>query len=216
MDSIGNNRTELESVVARLRSAGMQFDEGMLDTEIVGAEEKYGVCFPPDLCEFLQIALPLSHPDPGRFPNWRLAIAGDGECHQKIIDSLEWPADGICFDIEHNGFWMEEEWGTRPSAVDQAKNVARLKVAEAPKLIPVCSHRYIPSEPNTHGNPVFSVYQTDIIHYGADLVSYLEAEFLGGALPQDIATVRPIRFWSRLVEVSGDPLYYRPLDPHAR
>ena len=216
MDPIGNNRTRLESVVARLRDAGVQFDEGMSDTEIVRAEKKYGVRFPPDLRDLLQIALPLSRPDSGWFPNWRLAIAGDGESNQKIVGSLEWPADGICFDIEHSGFWVEEEWGTRPAEVDQAKTVARQKIAEVPKLIPIFSHRYIPSEPNTSGNPVFSVYQTDIIHYGADLVSYLEAEFLGGALPKGVATVRPIRFWSRLVEVSGNPLHYRPLDTHAR
>jgi hypothetical protein len=216
MDSIGKSRAELESVVARLRSAGMQFDEGMSNKEIVLAEEKYGIRFPPDLREFLQIALPLSQPNSGWFPSWRFAIAGDEESHQKIVASLEWPADGIYFDIERCGFWMEEEWGTRPSEVDQAKNVARQKVEEAPRLIPIFSHRYIPSEPNTPGNPVFSVYQTDIIHYGADVVPNLEAEFLGGALPQDISTVRPIRFWSRLVEVSCDPLYYRPFDTHAR
>jgi hypothetical protein len=110
---------------------------------------------------------------------------------------------------------MEEEWGTCPTEMERAKAGARTKVAEAPRLIPIFSHRYMPSEPNTSGNPVFSVYQTDIIHYGADLVSYLEAEFLGGALPQEIATVRPIRFWSRLVEVSGDPLHYRPFDTRA-
>ena len=89
--------------------------------------------------------------------------------------------------------------------------MAKRKIAEVPKLIPIFGHRYIPSEPNASGNPVFSVYQTDIIHYGADLVSYLEAEFLGGALPQKIATLRPIRFWSRLVEASGNPLHYRPM-----
>jgi len=181
----------------------MQFDEGMSDTEIALVEEKYAVRFPPDLREFLQIALPLSQPSSGWFPSWRLTIAGDEESHRKIVASLEWPAEGICFDVEHNGFWMENEWGTRPSELDQAKDVARKKVAESPKLIPIFSHRYIPSEPSTAGNPVFSIYQTDIIHYGADLVSYLEAEFLGGAVPQDIVAMRPIRFWSRLVEVDG-------------
>jgi hypothetical protein len=201
MDSIDNSRAELESVVARLRSAGVQFEQGMSDTEIVRAEEQYGVRFPADLREFLQIALPLSEPNSGWFPSWRRAIAGNEESHQRIVASLEWPAEGICFDVEHNGFWMEEELGPRPSELDQAKNVAKKKVAEAPRLIPIFSHRYISSEPNTPGNPVFSIYQTDIIHYGADLVSYIEAEFLGGAAPQDIAAVRPIRFWSRLVEV---------------
>jgi hypothetical protein len=203
MDSTANSRAEMESVVTRLRRVGVQFDEGMSHSEIARAEEKYGVRFPADLREFLQIALPLSGPNSERFPNWRLAIAGDGQSHQRIIVSLEWPAEGICFDIEHNGFWMEEEWGHRPSELDQAKDVAKRKIAKAPRLIPIFSHRYIPSEPNTPGNPVFSIYQTDIIHYGSDLISYLEAEFLGGTVPEDITSVRPVRFWSRLVEVNG-------------
>jgi len=216
MKSISNSRAEIESVVARLRSAGIQFDEGMSEKELVLAEEKYRVRFPPDLRDFLQIALPLSGSSSGWFPSWRRAITGDEESHRKIVASLEWPADGICFDIEHNGFWMEEEWGHRPSELDQAKDLAKRKIAEAPRLIPIFSHRYIPSEPNTPGNPVFSIYQTDIIHYGAELISYLEAEFLGGTLPEDITSVRPVRFWNRLVEVSGDDLYYRPLDADAR
>lgn len=42
----------------------------------------------------------------------------------------------------------------------------------APRLIPICSHRYIPEEPHDAGNPVFSVMQSDVIYYGADLANY--------------------------------------------
>ena len=55
------------------------------------------------------------------------------------------------------------------------------------------------TEPVRAGNPVFSVYQTDIIYYGGDLLSYFACEFHGVAKwhtpPLD---VRPIRFWSEL------------------
>jgi hypothetical protein len=37
--------------------------------------------------------------------------------------------------------------------------------------------RYIPAEPNESRNPVFSVHQTDIIHYGNDLADYFQREF---------------------------------------
>jgi hypothetical protein len=201
MDSVDNGRTELRAVVARLRSAGVQFDTGMSETEIVLAEKKYGIHFPPDLREFLRVALPVSNNNSGWFPSWRLAIVGDEGSHRKIVDSLKWPANGICFDVEHGGFWMAPDWDARPSDIDQAKDVARKKIAEAPSLTPIFSHRYIPNEPSAPGNPVFSIYQTDIIHYGADLVSYLEAEFLGGAIPPNISELRPIRFWSRLANI---------------
>jgi hypothetical protein len=56
----------------------------------------------------------------------------------------------------------------------------------------------IPDEPSRPGNPVFSVHQTDIIHYGADLRDYLEREFLAdkeqGFRPVS-SPIRSIRFW---------------------
>jgi len=205
MDSQANNRRDLETLIERLRAAGVQFAEGMSDAEIALVEQKYQFHFPADLGKFLSIALPTSPPGPGWFANWRLAAAGDHDTEQRIADALDWPAQGICFDVERNGFWMEE-WEPRPPKMDQATAVARQKINEAPRLIPIFSHRYIPAEPDSPGNPVFSVYQTDIIHCGANLASYLEAEFLGGKVPTELATLRPIRFWSRLVEVSGNTI----------
>lgn len=50
-------------------------------------------------------------------------------------------------------------------------------VAAAPRLLPIYSHRYLLAEPCRAGNPVFSVYQSDIIVYGTDLRTYLLHEF---------------------------------------
>ena len=64
------------------------------------------------------------------------------------------------------------------------------------------SHRYLPQEPSTEGNPVFSVYQTDIICYGADLQDYLENEFhyyFGTTAYVIREPVRNIEFWTGLV-----------------
>ena len=44
--------------------------------------------------------------------------------------------------------------------------------AQAPRLIPLISHRYLPETANETGNPVFSVYQSDVIHYGTDVADY--------------------------------------------
>src|SRR5207302_6554224 len=117
--------------------------------------------FPPDLRSFVQHALPVS----GSWVDWR------GCLEATVRERLEWPADGICFDVEHAGFWLDD-WGPRPERLEDAFAVVREQVARAPRLIPICSHRYLPDEPLMAGNPVFSVHQTDIIHYGFDLASY--------------------------------------------
>ncbi|WP_204296787.1 hypothetical protein [Actinoplanes campanulatus] len=46
-----------------------------------------------------------------------------------------------------------------------------------PTLVPVYGHRYLPAGAGGHGHPVLSVYQTDIIYYGVDLLDYLHREF---------------------------------------
>ena len=35
-------------------------------------------------------------------------------------------------------------------------------------MIPVYAHRYLPAGRGTHGHPVLSIWQTDIIVYGTD------------------------------------------------
>ena len=117
----------------------------------------------------------------------------------------------MAFDIENNVFWIDE-WGTRPDNISDAIEVARKHVVGAPKLIPVYSHRYIPTDPCAAGNPVFSVQQTDIIYYGQNLWDYIEQEFgehvegwYGGeryahfTLEQYHSVHRHIPFWSDLV-----------------
>jgi hypothetical protein len=83
-------------------------------------------------------------------------------------------------------------------------NIARAKVAEAPRLIPVAGHRYMPAEPELTGNPVFSVYQTDIIYYGDDLATYLRCEFNRLSYTDAVhESLRRIRFWSDLVDANA-------------
>jgi len=86
--------------------------------------------------------------------------------------------------------------------LEQALDRVGQKIAEAPKLIPVYSHRFLPSEPLANGNPVLSVWQTDIIIYhGPDLESYFEREF--GLVRQGTGNgtrvPRRIRSWSDII-----------------
>lgn len=181
--------TTAQTVLAR---AGVQFDPGLAPNEFPAIETEWKFRFPPDLREFLSLALPVS----AGWINWR---TGDREA---IRNALSWPLEGLCFDIERNAFWLNA-WGERPAQLADAIDIARRAVNAAPTLIPICSHRYLPATPPEAGNPIFSVYQTDIIYYGADLLDYLQNEFRHHfgrgehALSHD---PRHIPFWSDLLD----------------
>ena len=67
-----------------------------------------------------------------------------------------------------------------------------------------CSaHRFIPADPRESGNPVFSVYQADVIHYGFDLPSYFHSEFGVGNPYSSPDVPREIEFWSELERRNG-------------
>jgi len=160
----------------------VELDDGLTDAEIAAVEARFEFRFPPDLREFLQTALPRGP----EFPDWR--AGNENELHMW----LDQPRRGVLFDVE-NGFWLPE-WGKRPRGLDVRGAVNNL-VAAAPKLIPVYAHRMMPDEPHEAGNPVFSVHQTDVIHYSFDLADYLRAEFnLPGREPWP-EQIRRIRFW---------------------
>jgi len=200
-----NLEENINQALDLLAASGVIFDDGLTDAEVSRIQEQFGFQFPPDLMAFLQAALPVTLIG-GReetFPNWR-----SGEI-ENLQTRLDWPFDGMVFDIENNVFWLDD-WGARPASLEAAIEVARRAVDSAPKLIPVYSHRYLPAEPFLAGNPVLSVHQTDIIYYGADLWDYFRNEFgpkqerrqkltvkPGEAIGQ---IVRPIRFWSTIMD----------------
>ena len=139
--------------------------KGYTTTELDDAQEKFGLVFPPDLVALLQDRRPL---DGHVWTTDEVAI-------RRMLD---WPFEGLLFDVEHNHLWWPE-WGEKPVGPDAREEVLRSVVAHAPKLIPLIGHRYLPEEPHEPGNPVFSVYQADVIHYGTDLIDYFEREFAG-------------------------------------
>jgi hypothetical protein len=162
----------------------IDFDAGLTNDEIDGCELRFQFRFPPDLRQFLQTALPRGP----QFPDWR---SGDEELLRQWLDA---PRRGILFDVEHNGFWLEE-WGTRPQHLADAMRLANAQVLMGPRLVPVFSHRMISDEPHLPGNPVFSIHQTDIIYYGFDLADYLRHEFSLPGREKWPEVLRPIRFW---------------------
>lgn len=176
----------------RLSAAGVEFDAGLTSEEFSAIERDHGFRFPPDLREFLGYALPISK----GWLDWRR------ESRSEILKRFDWPFEGMCFDIEQNAFWLDS-WGAKPRALPDAFSIARAAIAAAPRLIPICGHRFLPDRPCDAGNPVFSVYQTDIIHYGSDLFDYLCNEFsyyFGRARYSFDGKARHIEFWSDLVD----------------
>jgi hypothetical protein len=169
---------------------------GYSEQELIDIQQRYKVQFPPDLTEIYRerrSVIPRDDFDWVKTP--RAVIEG----------MLAWPLEGMLFDIENNAFWLPE-WGERPNQKSDREKIACAAIAAAPKLIPVYGHRYIPEEPHARGNPIFSVYQTDIIYYGANLAAYVLAETHKHRLPeahteQDvIPSFTRIRFWSRFTD----------------
>src|SRR5262245_16067846 len=126
----------------RLSAAGISFDTGLTADELSTIERDYGFRFPPDLREFLGFALPVSK----GWIDWR------EESRSEIIKRLNWPFESMCFDIEHNVFWLDS-WGTKPAALTDAYSIARAAIDAAPRLIPLCRHRFLPDSPCESGNP---------------------------------------------------------------
>jgi hypothetical protein len=178
-----------------LKRAGVEFLPGLTSPELQHIENEYEFRFPPDLRDFLMFALPISK----GFINWR------NRDKEEIQKRLSWPFEGICFDIEQNAFWLKE-WGLKPDSLQEAFYRAHVAIEDAPKLIPIRGHRYIPDRPHERNNPIFSVYQTDIIYYGNTLPRYLENEFryyFGTPEYNLKGEIKTIDFWSYLVELNG-------------
>lgn len=190
---------QAHTVINLLKDKGVSFDSGLSEKEIEGLKEQWNIVFPPDLKLFLQTALPVSD----SFVHWRYGLRSE-KGRKEIERWLRWPLEGMLFDIRSNNFWMEK-WGDMPSDREDQIRIATEAFDNSPKLIPIYAHRYMPCSPCEMGNPVFSVYQTDIIHYGNDLASYLSYEF-NLDLPDTFWVAQEpasIDFWSELVEMNG-------------
>lgn len=188
----------------------VQIDAGLSDAEVQEIEARYAIIFPPDLRALFSIGLPVGSvaPEPPRegeyrgatpseFPNWR------HRDETKIRERLTWPLESALFDVRVANFWLRT-WPARPESLDGALAVASEQIAKVAPLVPIYAHRYIPSIPDEARNPVFSVYQTDVIYYGADLEDYFEDEFFdqqntfhkaGGTR---LKKTRFVPFWSDL------------------
>jgi hypothetical protein len=156
-------------------------EAGLTDAEFARVETEFGFRFADDYRAFLAAGLPVNsrpeprepgvvytHPKP--WPDWR---GGDPATLRQFMD---WPIEGVLFDVEHNRFW-HGDWGSMPDDRASALEAAQRMLADAPRMVPIYGHRYLPAGRGTFGHPVLSMWQADIIYYGLDLADYIDREF---------------------------------------
>lgn len=166
---------------------GTQWQIGLDEPRIDALERRWELKFPRDYRQFLSV---LNAPDRGVYsvgwsddPPYDMRAGDDAPSYfdwqkddEAIIDALSWPLEGLLFHVEENSLWLDS-WGERPgNAADVREKVAKL-VATAPVLIPITGHRYLLANSLEAGNPVLSVYGSDIICYGSNLKNFLLLEF---------------------------------------
>ncbi|MCU7725462.1 hypothetical protein ODJ79_17180 [Actinoplanes sp. KI2] len=172
---------------AELLAASRRFTlaPGLTDEELAAIEKEFGFSFAADHRGFLAAGVPF-----GRgWPDWRTADRA------ALRSLLARPIEGVLYDVGQNSFWYEG-WGPRPPSSADAVAAARRYLVTVPRVIPVYAHRYLPA--GLAGHPVLSIYQTDVITYGNDLLDWLNREF--GLGSPAASAVRPsVAFWRDLL-----------------
>lgn len=163
---------------------GTHWLNGLSEQQITVIEQQYNLRFPPDYCLFLRTLHSVDRPLAGArysdeshmipitlpsFYNWQTDTVA-------IVEAYGWLVEGLLFDVQYNDLWPQS-WGAKPAERAAQEAQVRALVQAAPKLIPVFGHRYLLAEPCEAGNPVLSIYQSDMIIYGVDLRHYFLTEF---------------------------------------
>lgn len=176
----------VSEAVERLRRAGVKLKRGLSDRGLARIEKSVGFTFGPEHRQLLAAVLPTGE----SWPDWRHASSDE------LRARLDWPADGVIFDVHNNGFWPSS-WAERPGDPATAESYAREQLDRVPRLVPIYGHRYLAADPAYVPSPVFSVYQTDVIYYGDNLLDYIAHEF--GVPPLHPSSDRHhVPFWSDL------------------
>ncbi len=172
-----------------LKENGVALDEGLSLEEVQLIEDLYKIRFPQSLRLFLMHNVPISN----GFYNWRDTRKENVEYVKRIINL---PFEEIYSNADE--VYRSDAWGTRPDE-DACSFMVRERLKKAPRLIPICSHRYIPVVPEKNP-PILSIHGVDVICYGTDLEEYIDIEF-GNKEQRDIQLdkVPYIDFWSDIM-----------------
>lgn len=179
---------------------GTKWAAGLTDEQLASAESFFGHPFPEDYRRFLKTLHTTTKPpkwprdgklsDASGFYDWM-------NDRETLRQSLAAPVEGLLFDVEHNGLWLAE-WGARPESAKERQALVRREAGNSSPLIPVFGHRYLVGRPQSAGNPVLSIMQSDIVIYGDDLRGYLLAEFaelLNEPAQPPAKSAKNVRLW---------------------
>lgn len=179
-----------KKIISSLKEQGIEFETGLTEREISTIQYIYEIMFPESLRHFLMEGLPVSR----GFYNWRNTEQNNIEFIKRMIEMPITRIDEVITEI----YWCDD-WGKEPQNAMEAEKTIRKKLHEAPKLLPVYGHRYMPMLSGVQV-PVISVHGTDIIYYGENLSDYFYIEF--GTKKQeeiDFDSIRHIPFWSDIM-----------------
>ena len=187
----------MDQIKRMLIEKKIKISNGMSEKEIKKVEKIYQIVFPKDYKEMLkEFVLDCN--------NWR-DISEKNISYLK--DKINAPIEGIIFDIENNGFWMNE-FGNKPKNIQERVNIF-LKYIEKnniPKLIPILNNTYMIGDENSE-YPIVSVIQKDIIILSNNLINYFEQKL--NISKQNELYFRNIKipFWSNIINCNYEDLY---------
>ena len=179
-----------EDCLNLLKMQGIKFEEGLTSDELLQIEKIYQIKFPGSLREFLMTAVPISR----GFYNWRNIQDNNIQFIKKIINK---PLLNI-YNMAEEVYWCDD-WGGKPEDREKMVEEVRARLKEAPKLLPIYTHRYIPIVLDENP-PVISIHGVDIIYYGQNLKDYFKIEF-GKRMQNTIEfhNITSIPFWSDIM-----------------
>lgn len=169
---------------------GIKFEKGLMPNELEEIEKIYEIKFPKCLKEFLMIALPISK----GFYNWRNVQDDNIQFIKQVMNR---PVIDIN-DMAEEVYWCDE-WGEEPEDEKGIAKEVKERLKEAPKLLPIYAHRYMPMILDDNP-PIISIHGIDVIYYGKNLEDYFNIEF--GEKEQnaiELQDIVSIPFWSDIM-----------------
>lgn len=163
---------EYRNIITLMKQQGISFDRGLTEQTIKDIEEIYDMTFPASLSAFYKEALPIGD----RFIKWNDLSEDNISCiKEKMYLPYKWLSHDITF-------------------CEAFRNTM-----EAPKLIPIYSHRYMPCIDHPDP-PVFSTVGADTIWYGKSLGDYLYNEFI--RKDPIISDIPHVPLWSDIISAN--------------
>lgn len=163
------------------------YTDGLSELEFLEIEKVYGIKLPKEFRDIYSQSMTTSD----EFYNWR-DFSEENVTRLKFL--IEKVKSDIIEDIEDIDW--SDEWGGEPEEIEKRNQIIVDRLEKAPKLIPICGHRYI-VEGDSERSPVLSVVGSDIIYYSHDLAGFLSGEKIPyGALLSDFIYVP---FWTDIM-----------------